>query len=245
LVASVLAGCLTPFLLFSVPALGIGMSAPDIKTAKKIPQKTLGVTTSQTKFYFGYDVILNKSGGSGSGKVTFNVVLGNCTYVLGKLFTTSRIPVTCWVQATKAGDKKYLATKSPLKKIYFTYLPGHTNFTDLPFGLKSYSIALNDSRSPSISSYIDSIVLLSYKSSVRYRDYWASLYRFWSKIESNLQGNIPILKTMEASQIALGLVESAQETKEIWVFQEEILNICTAMKNLTWSNYLRDIKYFQ
>lgn len=246
LLASVLVGFLTPVLLFSAPAVGSGMSAAEIKSSKKMSQKTLKVTTTQTQFYFGFEVILRSTGGSGTGQVSFNVVSGNCKHVSGKLFTRSQVPTTCWVQATKSADKKYLATKSASKKIYFTYLPGTANFNDLSrYGLDSYSLGLSDSRSTTISSYINSIVSLSNQSSVRYRAYWSALNGFWSKSESNLQANIQILKTREIAQRELGLVDSAQKTKETWVFQQELLDISSAMKNLTWANYLRDIKYFQ
>ena len=78
-------------------------------TIDRASQSTLTVTS--TSATYGQSYSLTTSGGSGTGSVTWQVVLGTCT-VSGSTLTPGDAGSTCSVRATKAQDTNYLVENS-------------------------------------------------------------------------------------------------------------------------------------
>jgi hypothetical protein len=86
--------------------------ATSADTAVTIARATqAAVTVTSTSATFGQSYSLTTSGGSGSGAVTWQVVLGTCT-VSGSTLTPGDAGSTCQVKATKAQDTNYLVEES-------------------------------------------------------------------------------------------------------------------------------------
>lgn len=239
---------------FAALLLAIGLPStcvslpPAIATAinfKKVPQKPLRVLSTQTKYYFGYDVNLKTIGGSGNGKISFTTY-GNCAYVSGKLFTVSRVPVSCSVQATKAGDKKFLPAKSSILKVYFDYLPGYYDTLNLSVYDLWSVVSFNEEPSQSYLNDFNSLSRLSEKSSVRYREYWSKLYSYWDYQVRGLTENLRIIDRQinfcKETRCPADIESFWLKTKQS---QNDLLQKAQGYKSLTYSNFLRDIKYFQ
>ena len=78
-------------------------------TVSKVAQSTL--TVSGTSVTYGSTLTLATAGGSGTGSVTWQVMLGTCTISSGTL-TPGDAGSACQVRATKAQDNNYLSATS-------------------------------------------------------------------------------------------------------------------------------------
>jgi len=243
---SVIRIVVTTTLLTSV---GIGLGSLTANSAeatfsekKKVSQAPIKLQTNYSKFFFGYSLPLKSTGGSGSGKVTFQILYGSCAYKSGKLISLASSYHSCVVRVSKAGDSKYLPTTSANRTFVFDNLPGFYSFLDLGnYGIFNGSAQYIPFNEAPPSDYLSQIQVLTNKNGVRYSPYWASLNSFWSKVTSNLNLNIESLTKRVAAMKELGMPDDESEQ---WLStSRDLLGIANQMKSSSYSNYLRDLGY--
>lgn len=222
--------------------------------SKKIAQKKLSLKSTTSTAYVHRTMGLTVSGGSGSGKISYKVISGKCVYnpypnFFNKgegrgLYSLEDKPGTCLIQATKAADSKYLATKSNVLAVGFLYLPGKwksdelENWIILEGGAWTWE---GRASAPDVSSYLTKIIAASKDTGVRYAPYWSKLKGFLDARKQNLNSAISILETRAEAQAAAGLNEAAMSTRNIVQVQKAILSQMNSVGDLTFF-YMRDME---